>query len=384
MLDDEDVRVGAYYFPSYQPDRRNDEWHGRGWTEWELVRRAEPRFPGHEQPKVPLRRYHDDSNPVTAAETIRLASGHGLDFLLYSWHWFEDGPYLETALEQGFLEAENAEELPFAISWANQDWDNLFPAKRVEGRTVLAPGAVSPASFHAATERVITRYMSRPHYLRVRGAAYFNVFDPLELVAGLGGLDGAAEAVEGFRRRAREAGVGELHLSAGLWGIGGDVPPHLRGWRPVPPQLVARLGFDSTTSYNWFQYIPFSGRMTVDYDETVEIAAEGWGRFSAAHQVPYVPTVSMGWDPSPRSVMTEEYVPSQYPYTHILVGNTPERFGAAVERAIRFAQTSASPRMVIVNSWNEWTEGAFLDLEARHGAGYLEAIAAAKAAVRTR
>ncbi len=66
--------VGVYYFPQYHPDPRNDVWHGRGWTEWELVRRAEPRFPGHLQPKVPAWGYYDESSPTAAARTI---SGSG-------------------------------------------------------------------------------------------------------------------------------------------------------------------------------------------------------------------------------------------------------------------------------------------------------------------
>ena len=49
-----EYQVGAYYFPNYHPDDRNALVHGPGWTEWELVKRAEPRFPGHAQPRVPL------------------------------------------------------------------------------------------------------------------------------------------------------------------------------------------------------------------------------------------------------------------------------------------------------------------------------------------
>jgi hypothetical protein len=370
------VRIGAYYFPSYQADPRNDEWHGRGWTEWELTRRAEPRFEGHTQPKIPSRGYVDDADPRQAADTIELARSHGLDFFLYSWHWFEDGPFLARALEEGFLEAPNAADLPIAISWANQDWDNLFPAKRHEGRTILAPGSVSHASFREATDRVIG-YMRRPQYHRVAGGAYFNVFDPLELVAGLGGPEATAEALRDFRRRADEAGVGELHLCAGLWGMAGESPPHLRGWKPVAPDLVRDVGFDSTTSYNWFQYVPFGTELTVDYADVVPVAEEGWERFAADHVVPYIPTVMMGWDPSPRSVPSEEYVVSHYPYTNIVVGNSPESFGRTIDRAAAFAQRPGGLGQVIVYAWNEWTEGSFLDPEREHGDAYLAEIARA-------
>lgn len=53
-------QVAVYYFPNYHADRRNEEWHGKGWTEWELVKAAKPRFDGHQQPKVPLWGYEDE------------------------------------------------------------------------------------------------------------------------------------------------------------------------------------------------------------------------------------------------------------------------------------------------------------------------------------
>lgn len=46
--------IACYYFPNYHVDPRNEAVHGPGWSEWELVKRAEPRYPGHRQPRVPL------------------------------------------------------------------------------------------------------------------------------------------------------------------------------------------------------------------------------------------------------------------------------------------------------------------------------------------
>ena len=61
------IRVGCYYFPNYPVDPRNEKVHGPGWTEWQLVGQAGPRFPGHEQPKVPLWGYEDESDPLVMA-----------------------------------------------------------------------------------------------------------------------------------------------------------------------------------------------------------------------------------------------------------------------------------------------------------------------------
>ena len=124
-----DVEVGVYYFPQYHRDGRNDAWHGHGWTEWELVKRAEPRFESHYQPKVPLWGYYDEADPVCAARSIEVARSHGIDFFIFDWYWYEDGPFLERALEAGFLKAENATELRIALMWANHNWENIHPVK---------------------------------------------------------------------------------------------------------------------------------------------------------------------------------------------------------------------------------------------------------------
>ena len=101
------IEIAAYYFPNYHPDARNDVWHGKGWTEWELMKLARPRFPGHRQPKVPEWGYFDESDPKWAAKEINLAADSGLTAFIYDWYHYEDGPFLQDGLEKGFMQAPN-------------------------------------------------------------------------------------------------------------------------------------------------------------------------------------------------------------------------------------------------------------------------------------
>src|SRR5690242_2924844 len=66
-------KVLAYYFPNWHVDRRNDDWFGQGWTEWDLLRSARPRFEGHRQPRVPALGELDESDPRAAEIQIDLA-----------------------------------------------------------------------------------------------------------------------------------------------------------------------------------------------------------------------------------------------------------------------------------------------------------------------
>lgn len=95
--------VACYYFPNYHVDARNEAAHGEGWTEWELVRRAEPRFPGHQQPRVPAWGYTDEADPAQMAQKIAAAADHGIDAFIFDWYWYDDGPYLQRGLDEGLI-----------------------------------------------------------------------------------------------------------------------------------------------------------------------------------------------------------------------------------------------------------------------------------------
>jgi hypothetical protein len=333
--------VGAYYFPQYHPDPRNDIWHGRGWTEWELLRRAEPRFEGHLQPKVPTWGYYDESSPSAAARSISAAKEHGIDFFIFDWYYYEDGPFLERCLDSGFLGAPNARDFRFALMWANHPWRNIFPAKRFQEQTVLLPGAMSAAGFVRATDHVVDRYLPLANYYRIADRAYFSFFDIATLINGLGGAEEASDHPE------------QLSASA---------------------KVVERLGLDSVTSYTWVQYVQMP-ELATEYGPYSELAAAGWKRFVDNYPVPYLPNVSMGWDSSPRTVQSDEFAPLGYPYTPVLVGNTPELFGRAVGWCRDFVHSELAEPVLTINAWNEWTEGSYLEPDEKTGMAYLEAIA---------
>ncbi|WP_245562231.1 glycoside hydrolase family 99-like domain-containing protein [Niabella aurantiaca] len=66
----DDYQVAAYYFPNYHVDARNERYFGKGWTEWQLLQNAKPRFKGHQQPKTPLWDYKDEADPGVMAQKI--------------------------------------------------------------------------------------------------------------------------------------------------------------------------------------------------------------------------------------------------------------------------------------------------------------------------
>ncbi|HRY50565.1 MAG TPA: glycoside hydrolase family 99-like domain-containing protein, partial [Candidatus Paceibacterota bacterium] len=88
---DSGITVACYYFGQYHPnDPRNLKERGGPWSEWELIKAAKPRFPGHAQPKVPQWGYEDESDPRVMAKKIDAAADHGIDAFIFDWYHYED------------------------------------------------------------------------------------------------------------------------------------------------------------------------------------------------------------------------------------------------------------------------------------------------------
>lgn len=254
--------IAAYYFPNYHYDARNDAWHGKGWTEWGLVKRAEPRFEGHVQPKVPLWGYEDEANPGVMAKKIDAAADNGLTTFIFDWYWYEDGPFLNRCLDEGFLGAANNSRLKFSLMWANHDWLEIHPATRAKPYALRAAGQVSERAFVEATEHMIRHYFGHPSYWKVNGGLYFSIYELMSLVKSFGGIDETGRILRDFRRRVREAGLGELHLNAVVWGV-----QILPGETKIsnPAEMLDMLGFDSVTSYVWIHHVELKDFPQTDY-----------------------------------------------------------------------------------------------------------------------
>jgi hypothetical protein len=368
-------QIAVYYFPNYHADARNARVHGPGWSEWELVKRAEARFAGHLQPKVPLWGCTDEADPGAMAQKIDAAADHGVDAFIFDWYWYNDGPFLQRGLEEGFLGAPNCQRLKFACMWANHDWLHIHPAKRHEiasrSSPCLYPGAFTRQAFDAAVEHVITHYFKHPSCWLIDGRPYFSFYDLSMLIQSFGSLQETRAALDDFRARTRAAGFPDLHLNQVVWNRvilpGEQAAPNLR-------DCLQELGFDSFTSYVWVHHAPLPDFPTTNYQGVLESYLDYWQTIASEIDLPYFPNATVGWDSSPRTLPSDRWENIGYPFTPVIAGSTPAAFRAALQAIRARMDASGSPRILTVNSWNEWTEGSCLEPDTLNGMGYLQAI----------
>ena len=364
--------IGAYYFPNYHVDPRNEKVHGKGWTEWELVKRAEPRFSGHQQPKKPLWGFEDESDPKVFARKIDAAAGNGLTHFLFDWYWYNDGPFIQRGLEEGYLQASNNNHLKFALMWANHDWTDIHPAKRNMKPLLLYPGAVTEETFERIADYIVSNYFKHPSYWKIDGRPYFSVYQTFTLIEALGGLEKTKAALDRFRKKTQAAGLPGLHLNAIAMGV-----RILPGERAVqnPLGMLRQLGFDSVSSYVWVHHVRLTKFPEMEYSEVAAGARQHWQRASSEFGLPYHPNVTMGWDSSPRCCQSDRFENAGYPFTPTLKNNTPEAFRTALESVKGFLDSRQDqPRVFSINAWNEWTEGSYLEPDSLNQMAYLKAI----------
>jgi len=357
--------VAAYIWPSYTGDEpRTRMFWPEGNGEWETVRKATAKFPGHTWPRRPLWGYCNEADPCVMEMQINAAADHGVNVFIYDWYWYDGRPFLEQCLNNGYLKALNNDRVKFYLMWANHDVTHLWDKRiaHIEGN-VIWQAAVDRREFETIARRLLETYLTHPSYYTLDGKPVFMIYDLKKLVSGLGGVEPTADAFAWFREQAVAAGLEGLHLQLTSWGAkklnlsGVDADT-----AATPNDIVKRLGFDSQSHY---QMVHFT-HIDRDYAEIIPDMVKEWELMDATYEVPYYPHVSIGWDNNPR------YQPFR---PGVVKNNTPEQFRKALELARDYADRHPDQApLITINSWNEWTETSYLQPDDLYGYGYLEAV----------
>jgi len=353
--------VAAYVWPSCHDDPlgRAKLWP-EGIGEWEVIKKGTPRFEGHYQPRQPLWGYEPDNDPRVVEKWIDAATDHGVNVFVYDWYWYEGGPFLESALNDGFLKARNNEKMKFYIMWAYHDvrynyWNvHLYR----DNNNILFNAKVDWENFRIIVERVINNYFKRPNYFKINGEPVFSIFSVNKLIESFGGsVEETRKALDYFRDEVKKAGFPGLHLQ---WNQGGGSVMTQEAAERFAAR-IKELGFDSFAMYNM-------GGFNEDYLVYGANSLKIREQLDAILDIPVFPCVSIGWDDTPR-------FPGKGIKDVVHYHNTPESFAALLSKAKRYADAHPEqPKLITINAWNEWVEGSYLLPDMLNGFGYLEAV----------
>ena len=376
------TEIAAIYFPSWHPDEHYSAWFGPGWSEWELVKKAPPRFPGHYQPLEPTWGHFDESDPKWAARQIDLAAEYGVTAFMFDWYWYQGVKILHGALEKGFLQAPNREKLKFFLMWANHDWWN-WPAMTGKPGMGQSPWLFS---YHTTEDlgRVVDycaqHYFCQPNYLHIDGKPVLCIYQPDVLMEQLAQAADLPGPLSLMNDQARRHGLSGIHFIANIGCLGGS--PYSVYWDLIPK--LADAGYDAVFPYNIVQNGTLSElpkeRPAFPYEEIVNDHQYVWQQCENKG-LPFYPSISMGFDHSPRW-NTDMRLPIDnmidLHYQPFVENCTPELFGRLCRMGLDHVRQNDSPsKLLFINAWNEWTEGMCLLPEKRYGTRYLEMLRSA-------
>ncbi len=353
--------VAAYIWPSCHDDPlAHQKLWSEGIGEWEVIKKGNPRFEGHYQPRQPLWGYEMDNDPKVVEKWIDVATDHGVNVFVYDWYWYEEGPYLESALNDGFLKAKNNSKMQFYIMWANHDVKhNYWNYHRYgEDTSILWNAKVDWKNYKIIVNRVINQYFKRPNYLKINGEPVFSIFSIEKLMESFGNnVDETRKALDYFRDEVKKAGFPGLHIQ---WNQGGGSLMSEAKAKQFQEQVKA-MGFNSVAMYN------MGGRVE-DYIVYGTNSIKIREQLDAILDVPVFPCVSIGWDDTPR-------FPAKGIKDVVHFNNTPQSFATLLSKAKRYADAHPEqPKIITINAWNEWVEGSYLLPDMLNGFGYLEAV----------
>jgi hypothetical protein len=350
-----EYNVAAYIWPSCHHDERfGDMLWPEKTGEWEIIKKGNARFDGHYQPKVPLWGYEMDDDPKVMEKWIDAATDHGVNTFIFDWYWFDEGPFLESSLNNGFLKASNNEKMNFYLMWANHSVPHNYwnVHKFKDDRTTLWDGAVDLKNFKRVVNRVINNYFIKPNYFKIDNMPVFSIFNLQKLMKGLGGLEETKKALDYFREMTKKAGFPDLHLQLIVYGL------------PNQDRIntIDTLKFNSITQYNW-------GFMNEqDYIKWATKAIEIRDKWDSTLSIPLYTNVSIGWDDSPR-------FPNQNIKQIVRYNKSPESFAATLQESKEYCDKHPEQtKLITIFSWNEWIEGGYLLPDRKYGFQYLEKV----------
>lgn len=353
------VRALAFYLPQFHPVPENDLWWGKGFTEWRNVTKARPKYEGHYQPHLPADLgYYDLRVPEVMGEQYKLARRYGVEgFCVYRYD-FSGRRILSAPLDN--LLARPEIEFPFCVCWANENWTKHWDGG--ERALLLAQDYTDEHMRGVAADAA--RLAQDPRYIRVNGKPLFLVYRPFLIP------DPAQFAVLARDEFAR-AGHGSVHLVyvESMEGVVKESRPADIGFDAsveFAPQGIGVLNDELSASFD----TAWRGNR-YDYAETARAACSRTGA-----DYPRYPGVFVSWDNTPR----------QPARGTSFDGATPARFQAYCEAKIAEAKALhfGDERLLFINAWNEWAEGAHLEPDMVFGHRWLQALERAFAGAKAR
>lgn len=362
------MRIIAFYLPQFHTIPENDEWWGKGFTEWVNVRKATQLFKDHYQPRVPLNNnYYNLLNNDVKKWQVELAKKYGIYGFCFYHYWFDGHMLLQRPIEQ-YL-ADSSLDLPFCICWANEHWTKAWVSK--ENKVLIAQkyGQRKDWELHF---NYLLHFFKDKRYIKNDEKPLVVIYRP-EIIGCLN------EMLDCWQELAKQNGFPGLDFA--YQQIGLDLQPNKDDSRftyniEYQPQyavydliknkhkILRKIKYHVTSILERYFYLDFrsvrtEGLIIRDYDKV-------WSQLLShlPENEKCIPGAFVDWDNTPRRGSKGS----------VIAGASPEKFQKYLGIQIKRAKEIYQKDMIFMFAWNEWAEGGYLEPDEKFGYAYLEAV----------
>lgn len=362
----------AFYFPQFHPIPENDNWWGKDFTDWKLVKNAKPNYKNHNQPRIPLNGYYNPTEVKTLENQIRLAKEYGVYGFMFYHYWFDGKLLLEKPLET-FL-AHSELNMPFCICWANETWTRAWSG---HPENVLIQQSHSPKRdlWNKHFEYLLP-YLKDNRSIKIDGKPVIIIYQPSIISEG-------PKMIEYWRDLSKKHGLDGIYVIA--------MKNHGHNHADVLKPYDAILKFQPREAYNSKDFIKYNRQTKFAFLREMPEWTLNYLRkiYSKVVKYQYFDS-SILWDIILRHAYEKEKGLDQldiYESAYFEWDNT-SRYGRKSKIFSRLpdddlfknlsllyqkADENNSP-YIFFNAWNEWSESAYLEPDTKNEYKNLELI----------
>lgn len=349
------IRIISFYLPQFHPIPENDEWWGKGFTEWTNVVKARPLFNGHYQPHLPADLgFYDLRLPEIREAQAQIARDHGIYGFCYYHYWFNGKRLLNRPVDD-VLNTDKPD-LPFMLCWANENWTQTWDG---QDKNVLIEQIYSEEDDKEHMEFLCKNVFQDQRYIKVSNKPVFALYRS-------DFLPDVKRTTSIWRQVAKRCGFHDLYLIK-IDNSHDRSDPEKSGfdaalefqpdWNNLParikPHIFSRLLHGAKIVKS-----PYVENSVFKYKDLVNKALA-----KAVPDYKYFRCITPSWDNSARKKSR----------AHIFIKSTPAAYGDWLDNILRsFKPYSEEENFIFINAWNEWAEGNHLEPCQKWGTKYLD------------
>lgn len=346
------VRAISFYLPQFYPTPENDEWWGKGFTEWTNVGRAKPLFKGHDQPRVPADLgYYDLRIPEVREQQAAMAKEAGIEGFCYWHYWFAGRRLLDRVFSE--VVSSGSPDFPFCLCWANHSWKRKTWDPTLPDTMLIEQTYPGEKDYEEHFYSMLPAFLDR-RYIKVGGKLFFGIFEP----GAIPDMKGMANI---WNRLAHENNLPGFCFFGFVQGSGSLESAKREGI----DKIVYDAMFDAVYVHNHRKDTRLKAKLRsllncpnpLKYDLYAEVAIHKFFQYPDT-----IPCIDPNFDHSPRSGSKGT----------IIVDNTPQKWGTLLDKTIKKIDNSQeTEKLLFIKAWNEWGEGNYLEPDLNFGLDYL-------------